>query len=100
MSKKIVVDPQKLKDAATNIDQVIADYKSIYAALFANVSKLSSAWKGADNTAFTTQIEGFRDDFDKMAKLMDNYSSFLKTSASTYQAAQDDIVAAAKKLTN
>lgn len=100
MSKKIVVDPQKLTDAANSIDQVIADYKSIYATLFSNVSKLSSAWKGADNVAFTTQIEGFKDDFDKMAKLMEDYSSFLKTSSSTYQSAQDEIVAAAKKLTN
>ncbi len=100
MSKKIVVDPQKLTEAATKLDQVIADYQSIYTALFSNVSRLSSAWKGADNQAFTTQIEGFKDDFDKMAQLMGDYSSFLKKSSATYQAAQDDIVAAAKKLTN
>lgn len=100
MSKKIVVDPQKLKDAATAIDTVISDYKSIYTALFSNVSKLSTTWKGTDNLTFTTQIEGFKDDFEKMAKLMEDYSSFLKTSSSTYQAAQDEIVAAAKKLTN
>ena len=61
---------------------------------------MRAAWQGVDNQAFTTQIEGFRQDFEMMAKLMDEYSTFLRTAAKTYQQTQDEIVNQAQRLTN
>lgn len=100
MARTIIVDPAKLEAAASQIDAQAADYKKIYEQLFTEVGAMSSAWQGADNIAFTNQIEGFRDDFTAMYTLMTQYSEFLKNSAATYTATQQEIVSAAKRLTN
>ena len=100
MSRKIIVDPAKLETAASTIDSQSSDYKQIYEQLFTEVGAMASAWQGADNVAFTQQIEGFREDMLKMYQLMVEYSEFLKTSATTYKATQNEIINQAKKLTN
>ena len=100
MSRKIVVDPAQLDNAATQIDGQAADYERLYNQLFSEVSALGAAWQGKDNTAFVQQIEGFREDFQQMTQLMRDYSDFLKQSSKTYRETQENIVSAAKSLTN
>jgi WXG100 family type VII secretion target len=100
MGNRIVVDPAQLNSVASRIDAQAAEYRKLYNKLFSDVGAMRAAWQGRDNQAFTTQIEGFRQDFEMMAKLMDEYSQFLKTSAATYQRAQDDTVNAAQRLSN
>lgn len=100
MARTIIVDPAKLEAAASQIDNQASDYKKVYEQLFTEVGAMASAWQGVDNIAFTTQIEGFRDDFLAMHTLMTQYSEFLKNSATTYRATQNEVVSQAKKLTN
>ena len=97
---KIVVTPQELNSAAAQIDALSADYESLFGKLFSEVGALQSGWQGKDNVAFTNQIEGFKDDFMRMKQLMDDYSTFLKTSATQYKETQDNIAAAASQLAN
>ena len=61
---------------------------------------MKAAWDGADNVAFTTRIEGFKDDFQLMYKLMIDYSNFLRQSSKSYSATQDNIISQASKLVN
>ena len=100
MGNKIVVNPANLEAAVTKIEQYVADYKQNYNQLFTEVDAMSSHWKGSDNVAFTTQIKGFKDDFENMAKLMSEYATFLKNSATAYKTTQANVEAGAKKLTN
>lgn len=100
MAGKIVVNPAQLNSTAAQVDSAAAEYRKLYNKLFSDVSAMKAAWQGVDNQAFTTQIEGFRQDFEEMAKLMDQYSAFLKQAAKTYQQAQDDTVSAARRLSN
>ncbi|KEQ23245.1 WXG100 family type VII secretion target [Paenibacillus tyrfis] len=100
MARKIVVDPAKLEAAAKNMDGHAAEYQRLYDQLFNEVKAMGNAWKGQDNVAYTTQIEGFRDDFENMKKLMEQYSEFLKHSAQTYRTTQTEIASSAKKLAN
>lgn len=100
MSKSIRVEPAKLTAAATQIDNQAAEYKKLYEQLYTEVDAMKSAWQGSDNVAFTTQIAGFKDDFEAMYKLMIQYSEFLKSSATTYSKTQDEVVSQAKKLVN
>jgi len=78
MAGSIKVDPAILKSTAGKIDAQAAEYRKQFAQLYTEVNNMKSAWQGADNQAFTTQIEGFKPEFEKMAKLMDEYSQFLK----------------------
>ena len=98
MAGSIKVDPAILKSTAGKVDAQAAEYRKEFAQLYADVDAMKAAWQGVDNQAFTAQIEGFRPEFEKMAKLMDEYSSFLKQAAEVYQSTQDQIAAAAKKL--
>ncbi|MED1468996.1 WXG100 family type VII secretion target [Bacillus salipaludis] len=100
MARSIMVDPAKLEDAANKIDQQSAEYERLYKALFQEVDGMQAAWQGQDNVAYTIQIKGFTDDFQKMTQLMRQYSDFLKVSAKTYRNTQQDIISGAKRLTN
>ena len=100
MGRTIKVDPAQLTSTAARVDSAAAEYRKLYNKLYSDVGAMKAAWQGVDNQAFTTQIEGFKQDFEEMAKLMDQYSAFLKQSAKTYQQAQDDTVNAARRLSN
>jgi WXG100 family type VII secretion target len=100
MAGSIKVSPSQLNTTATQIDSEAAEYRKLYTKLYSEVGAMKAAWQGVDNLAFTNQIEGFRQDFDEMAKLVEQYSQFLKQSAKTYQQAQDNTVAGARRLGN
>lgn len=97
---KIEVNPTDLVQSAGVIDQLAGNYSQIYNALYSDVSALQAGWKGKDNQAFTDQIAGFRDDFEKMQKLMNEYAVFLRDAANRYQTTQDNVASAARRLTN
>ena len=59
---------------------------------------MQSAWAGEDNTAFTNQIEGFRDDFERMTKLMRDYAAYLRKAAQAYRDTQDNVAKQAQTL--
>lgn len=100
MARKITVTPEQLTSASEKIDSLAADYQKVYMKLYTEIENMRSAWDGADNVAFTTQVQGFEDDFQLMYKLMLEYSEFLKTSAQMYTQTQDDIISQASKLVN
>lgn len=97
---KIMVDPSKLEIAANKMEQQAADYAKLYKQLFTEVEAMEKAWQGADNIAYTTQIQGFREDLNQIKKLLDDYSTFLKQSAKIYKNTQEEVVNKAKTLTN
>lgn len=100
MSRRIKVDPAQLEATAGQVESAAGEYRKLYSKLYNDVGSMRAAWQGKDNVAFTTQIEGFRQDFEMMAKLMDEYSQFLRSAAKTYQQAQDEITNAAQRLTS
>lgn len=100
MARKIKVDPAQLEATAAQVTSAAGEYRKLYNQLYSDVGNMRSAWQGEDNVAFTTQIEGFKDDFETMAKLMDEYSRFLSDAAKTYRQTQDEVTSAARRLTN
>jgi len=100
MAKRITVDPARLTDAAGRIESSAAEYQQTYSRLYTEVQAMSAAWEGADNAAFTTQIESFRNDFELMHRLMLEYSTFLRQSATSYSNTQDHIIQQASRLVN
>lgn len=100
MARTIQVTPEQLETAATKIEGLAADYKTQYNQLYSETNAMASTWSGKDNTAFVDQISGFKDDFEKMYTLMNNYVDFLRKSAKAYRETQDAVVADARKLVN
>ena len=95
---QIVVDTSRLDSTAAQVDKLADAYEGEYIALFGTVKEMQTAWAGEDNTAFTTQIEGFRDDFQRMTQLMRDYAAYLRKAAAAYRETQDNIASQAKTL--
>ena len=100
MARNIQVTPEQLESTAGRIESLAADYKTQYEQLYTETSNMASTWSGADNTAFTNQIAGFKDDLQKMHQLMLSYADFLRKSAKAYRDTQNTVVSEAKKLAN
>ncbi|MCI9169334.1 MAG: WXG100 family type VII secretion target [Lawsonibacter sp.] len=95
---KIIVETSRLDSTASQVDRLADQYESEYNALFGTVKDLQNAWSGEDNVAFTSQIEGFRDDFQRMTRLMRDYADYLRKVAESYRSTQDNVAAKAKTL--
>lgn len=100
MARTIQVTPEQLEATAGRIEGLAADYKTQYDALYNETNAMAATWNGKDNTAFVNQIAGFKDDFEKMHKLMLDYADFLRKSAKAYRETQDTVVTEARKLIN
>ena len=100
MAQNIEVTPELLESAAGKIEGLASDYKTQYDQLYTETNAMASTWDGKDNRAFTDQIAGFKDDFEKMHTLMNQYADFLRKSAKAYRETQDTVVTEARKLAN
>lgn len=94
----INVDTVRLDSVADQVDRLADTYESEYGSMFGIVNDMQNVWAGEDNTAFTNQIEGFRDDFQRMAKLMRDYAAYLRKAAAAYRETQDTVASDAKNL--
>lgn len=100
MAKVIEVTPEILESTAGTIDGMASDYKNLYDKFYSKTNELSGPWGGKDQAAFISQIAGFKDDFERMHSLMGQYADFLRKSAKSYRATQEEVLIAAKRLTN
>ncbi len=100
MARNIQVTPEQLESAAGRIEGLASEYKTQYDLLYNETNAMASAWSGKDNVAFIDQIAGFKDDFEKMHNLMNQYADFLRKSAKAYRETQEAVVTEARKLVN
>lgn len=100
MARNIQVTPEQLETTAGRIGSLAEEYKEQYTQLYSETNAMATTWNGKDNVAFTEQIAGFKDDFEKMYNLMNEYAAFLRKSAKAYRETQETVVTEARKLVN
>lgn len=101
MAQSIQVTTENLRAKAGEVESKANDYLSDYSNLLSDVATLTSSdWKGADADAFLNQIEGFREDFQKMKQLMDEYAQFMRTASINYDDTQSNVISQIKALQN
>ena len=99
--KSITVTTQSLTNKAQDVDAKAAEYMKHYESLLDDVNTLTTTdWQGEDATAFRNQVEGFREDFQRMKGLMGDYASFLREAATKYDNLQDNLINTIKGLQN
>lgn len=94
----IIVEPERLEDAANKVEQACEEYESIYHNLYSDIDKMQSSWSGKDNQAYTNQIRAYQEDFNKISLVMKEYTAFLRNSARAYREAQNELYSSAMKL--
>lgn len=98
MGRRVNVSPEVLASKASTIRNLSKRYQHAYQRIYRQVDGLRAGWRGADNDAFTAQIQGFRQEFDDMTELMEQCALFLETSAAEYSKVQEDAIKRASRL--
>lgn len=96
--RQIIVEPDRLDETAAKVAQADEDYERIYHSLYQQVDKMTSAWQGKDNTAFSDQIHAYEEDFRQISLIMRQYADFLHNSARAYRETQDELASQATHL--
>lgn len=96
--RSIMVEPERLENTASRIEEANREYDRTYQAIYVEVDKMSASWQGKDNTAFTNQIKSFEDDLRQISMIMRQYADFLRNSARAYRETQDEIYSRANHL--
>ena len=96
--RSIIVEPSRLEDVASRIEQSNSDYERLYRSLYGEVDKMSAAWQGKDNTMFVGQIRSYEHDFNQISIIMKQYTDFLRNSARAYRETQDELYNQASRL--
>jgi WXG100 family type VII secretion target len=89
VSHRIEASVAQLRATADAVAPQAAEYRKLYNKLYAEVDRMKVGWQGVDQDAYVKQIEGFREDFESMVILIENYAAFLKEAAQSYQTVQD-----------
>ena len=95
---KFQVELTALTGTANAIEAQAREYQQLYTQLYQAVDSMQSAWQGKDNVAFTTQIKGFKDDFDRMKQLLLDFAELIKYANTEYKNALSDSTAAARSI--
>ncbi len=100
MSYNIGVDPTKLDQAAASFAELSSTYSGIAKQLMNDATIMGEAWQGEDNLAFVTQVSGFTEELDAMARKLNTASEALTQQSTNYKNRQDAITTAARTLVN
>ncbi len=98
MATIIRVEPDALDFAANEIDGYSEAFDGKVAAFYDAVNNLKSSWLGADNDAYSTKMEEFRDDFTKLFNEMNEYAQHLRNAAANYRNTQQEAANRARAL--
>lgn len=85
---EIEFTPKQVRNYAESIRGLSTKYKNNYEKIYSAMEALKAKWGGADFDAFNSKVNGFRDDFDSMKDLMNQYALFLEEAATRYEEAQ------------
>ena len=95
----IRVTPEALDSAAKSIETTAGDYQTQYKAFYTLIDEeLNQTFTGEAYDAFKQKVGEFKDDFEKMWAEMNEYSTFLRNSATAYRNTQEDAKTRARSL--
>lgn len=93
------VETERLTSAAEEVNTRITKYNQEWQKLYTEVQNLRTrAWEGVASETFNSKLEGYRDDFEQMAKVLTSFVEFLKTAAAKYEKTEEAVKEAAGEL--
>lgn len=98
MATNFRVEPRRLNDSSARITDLTGQYVSEYGKLYATIQDLTVQWKGQSSEVFNSRIEGYRDDFEQLRKLLEDYARVLKEIAQKYTETDAKMADMANKL--
>lgn len=90
----------EMENSAKALENLADEYTDLYNRLLNDAKSMGTAWEGADNIAFVNRIEGFTEDFSRMAQKLRTAGQTLRKQKENYVAQQESNVNAVNKLVN
>ncbi len=98
MANVIKVTPEELTQVSNNLEQMTDNYQNVVNTINSTVNDLTQTWGGEAQASYATQINGFQDDFKELYSLLNQYSTYLRNTASKYSETEASIKDSAKAL--
>ena len=99
MGSEWLVTTEKLEGSANLIDEKTGSYNTEWEKLYSEVQNMkSSQWQGSASDTFNSKLEEYRNDFQEMATVLQEYAESLRTIATNYKNAEDALKDAASNL--
>lgn len=98
---KATVDFSSLESYITKLETAKDEYQTAYVSdLYSNaIEEVKGAYGGVDCDAFVAKVEEFRNDFEKMTAVLQEYIDHLRKVLQDYRNTQDNLSQLAKGLT-
>lgn len=98
---RVVVDSGDMRKLARRLEQLSDEYQYIYEReLYGRITEqIRAAYKGVDAEAMIHGLEEFRNDFNRMKNVIDQYAAHLRQAAMRYDDAQAELASHAAGLT-
>ena len=99
MANQWAVTTERLVQSAGVVEEKTANYNTEWAKIYTELQNLkSSQWQGVASDAFNAKLEGYRNDFEEMSKILLNYATYLRNAAENYVKTEEAIKDAAGSL--
>ena len=101
MAREWNVTTEELRKSATLIQQRTDTYNTEWKNLYNELESMSgNQWSGVANEEFNNRLNGFRNDFEDMSKVLTSYVEYLNAAASNYEKTEEAIKTAASNLSS
>jgi WXG100 family type VII secretion target len=94
----VKIDTAEVEKISAEMNKLIQEYQRKYNEVYTNATEMGAIWDGEAKKTYMQRIEGFRNDFEKMVKVLSNYSSKLGIIAKRYKEAEENAKNLASKL--
>ena len=99
MGSEWAVTTERLESSAAVIEEKTGRYNTEWEKLYTELQNLRTAqWQGIASETFNTKLEGYRNDFQEMSKVLLSYAAFLKSAATNYKNTEEALKDAASNL--
>ncbi len=96
------IDSGAMRRLASRLDALAEDYEYLYEhdLYVVIVDNIRRAYKGVDADALVYGLEGFKNDFRRLKRTINQYADFLRRAARRYDELQEELAARARQLTS
>lgn len=99
MAAEFKVTTSKLDTSAGDLMDLNANYKSKWENIYIEVGELVGvSWEGETSEAFNERLEDYRNDFQEMYNVIEDYAGFLMTTAYKIRQAENTLASQASQL--
>lgn len=99
MASEWAVTTERLESSATVIEEKTAKYNTEWEKLYTELQNLRTAqWQGIASETFNSKLDGYKNEFQEMSKVLLSYAEFLRSAASNYKNTEESLKDAAGSL--